>query len=218
MKHLPFLFAFLVFSFSSPSDAQENTTTPPDTQVVVEPSQLLLDIGENEKLSVTVVDSDGKPLPGVSLEIQSERPDILSVLNAGIFVTDNYGHISFSTLGRRDGQCNINIFDGINTFRVNTVIRNLKYYVLTFYYGDAEIQLVNPSNAFNFVKMKFYPDEGPAYPPIYLTIPEKQRAKVSLSEEYGESLSSGWVEVRSTQELLGGLWTTKGYLPLYESK
>ncbi|HHT9140948.1 MAG TPA: hypothetical protein ACFYEA_09610 [Candidatus Tripitaka californicus] len=184
----------------------------------MEPSQLLLGIGERDWVRVTVVDAAGRPLAGVTLSVQSDRADILSVSKEGLSVTDNYGHISFSALGRQTGGCNINIFDGLNTVRINTVVKELRRYVLTFYYGNSEIQLVNPTEVTNFIKIKFYPDEGQAYPPMYLTLLEKQRKKVVLSEQYGEPLPYGWVEVMSTQELLGGLWTNKGYLPLYESK
>ncbi len=52
-------------------------------------------------------------------------------------------------------------------------------------------------------------------PPVTIRLEGKEMKTLKLSEELDVELRDGWVEILSTETVIGGVWTNKGYLPLF---
>ncbi len=77
-----------------------------------------------------------------------------------------------------------------------------------------QLNLINPSEDTNYVKIQFHKNSDRILPPVIIRLEGKEMKSLKLSEETGATLSNGWVEILSAEVVFSGVWTNKGYLPL----
>ena len=76
------------------------------------------------------------------------------------------------------------------------------------------LNLINPSEGINYVKIQFHENSDRALPPVIIRLEGNEMKSLKLSEEIDVTLSDGWVEILSAEVVFGGVWTNKGYLSL----
>jgi hypothetical protein len=133
-------------------------------------------------------------------------------ISSDSLITNESGYISLSILGKQQGDTVVTITDGVISTSINVAIRNLIQYVLPYFYGDMQLSLINPTQDVNYVKIQFYENGDRQIPPVTIRLEGKEMRNIKLSEETGVALKDGWVEITSTEIILGGTWTNKGYL------
>jgi hypothetical protein len=78
-----------------------------------------------------------------------------------------------------------------------------------------QLSLINPTDNINYVKIQFHENSDRLIPPVTIRLEGKEMKTLKLSEELDVELRDGWVEILSTETVIGGVWTNKGYLPLF---
>ncbi len=77
-----------------------------------------------------------------------------------------------------------------------------------------QLSLINLFEDVPYVRIHFHENSDELVPPVIIRLKGKEMKALKLSEELNAVLRAGWVEVFSTNIILGGVWTNKGYLPL----
>lgn len=208
------LSAFLYISVVFANQADGNTTTESGgNQIVISPINILLDIGEMGYASALVLDKDGNPIQGREIQVILQDETKIAI-ESNRFITNESGYIYFTIIGKQQGDTIVTVSDGVISSHTNISIRNLIRYVLPYFYGDMQLNLINPSEDINYAKIQFHENSDKTLPPVIIRLEGKEMKSIKLSEEMDLTLSDGWVEVFSTEALFGGVWTNKGYLPL----
>ncbi len=77
-----------------------------------------------------------------------------------------------------------------------------------------KLNVVNPIEGVNYVKIQFHENSDRALPSVIIRLESKEMKTLKLSEEVDVTLKDGWVEILAAEVVFGGVWTNKGYLPL----
>ncbi|GJQ57742.1 MAG: hypothetical protein D8M57_00690 [Candidatus Scalindua sp. AMX11] len=212
-----FFFVSLLFGVAYADDQQiETTTASGGNQIVVSPGNILMDIAEYAPVNAYVIDSDGNPIEGITLQVAPQ--DSTVSIKSGSFLTNEFGHINFFIFGKQEGNTVVLVTDGTASSQVNVTTRNLIHYVLPYFYGNMQLNIINPSSEENFAKVQFYEnssDESGSRQilPFTVRLSGKEMVKIPLAKELGVELGDGWAEILATDVIIGGVWTKKGYLP-----
>ncbi len=209
-----YLSIFLCCSVVLADETEVNTTNASGgNQIVVSPINILLDLGESGIANALVLNKDGNPVEGEEIQIiPQDRTKV--VIEGNSFVTNESGYVHFSILGRQQGDTVVTVSDGVISSQINISIRDLIHYGLPYFYGDMHLNLINPSEGINYVKIQFHENSDRTIPPVIIRLEGKEMKSLKLSEEIDVILSDGWVEIFSAEVVFGGVWTNKGYLPL----
>jgi hypothetical protein len=212
--HLIFLLAFLWCNVMFADETEENTTnTSGGNQIIVSPINILLDLGESGAANALVLDKDGNPVKGEEIQI-IPQDNTKVVIESNSIVTNEFGYVHISILGKQQGDTVVTVSDGVISSQINISIRNLIHYGLPYFYGDMQLNLINPYEGINYVKVQFYENSDRALPPVIIRLEGKEMKSLKLSGEIDVTLSDGWVEIFSSEVVFGGVWTNKGYVPL----
>ncbi len=208
---ITFLWCDMVFANESESFT---TASSGGNQTIASPTNVLLDLGESAYADALVLDKDGNPVEGCEIQVIPQDKTKIAI-ESDVFITNESGYISFSVIGKRQGDTVITISDGVNSSQINIAIRNLIQNVLPYFYGDMQLKLINSSEDTNYAKIQFYENGDRQMSPITIRLEGKEMRNLKLSEELDTALNDGWVEITSTDVIFGGTWTNKGYLSLY---
>ncbi len=215
-KHLfklIYLSIFLCYSVVVAGQTEDNTATlTGGDQIVVFPINIILDLGESGYANALVLDEDGNPIEGRELQIIPQDNTKVAI-ESNSFITDSSGYIHFSILGKQEGDTVIIVSDGVILSDINVAIKDLIHYALPYFYGNMQLSLINPTDNINYVKIQFHENSDRLIPPVIIRLEGKEMKTLKLSEELDVELIDGWVEILSTEIVLGGVWTNKGYLP-----
>ena len=212
--NLIFLSAFLCFSAAVVDQTETNADSASGgDQIVISPINVLLNLGESSYVEALVLDSNGKPIEGRKIKIAPQDTAKVAI-NSDSFLTNESGYISFSILGKERGDTAVMVSDGVVSSYVNVAIRNLIQYVLPYFYGNMQLNFINPTEDTNYVKIQFHENSDRSMPFVIIRLEGKEMKTVKLSEEIDTTLSDGWIEVYSTSVVFGGVWTNKGYLSI----
>ncbi len=205
---LTFLWCGVVFANEAEADP---TATSGGNQIVVSPINILLDLGESAYANALVLDRYGNPVEGNEIQVIPQDRAKISIESDSL-ITSESGSINFSILGKQQGDTVITVSDGVSSTHINVAIRNLIQYLLPYFYGDMQLSLINPTQEINYIKIQFHENSDRQIPPVIIRLEGKEMRNLKLSEETGITLKDGWVEITSTEVMLGGTWTNKGYL------
>ncbi len=210
--HYLFILTFLWCSITFAEETEDNTTDASGgNQIVVSPINILLDVSEVVSVDIWVLDEDGNPIEGQKVQIipKDKQKIFVKVDNP---VTNESGYISFSILGKQQGDTVVTVTDGAISSQINVAIRDLIHYVLPYFYGNMQLSLINPSEGINYVKIQFHENSDRSIQPVVVRLEDKEMKTIKLSEELDIALKDGWAELYSTEIIFGGVWTNKGYL------
>lgn len=197
--------------FADP-DEVNTTSAEGKNQIAVSPIDMLLDLGEISYANALVMGKNGLPIEGRRIHITSQDKTKVFIENNS-FISDESGHINFTIMGKQEGDTIITVSDGVISSQINVSVRNLIHYILPYYYGNMQLNLINPTVDLNYVKIQFYENSERFLPPIIVSLESKEMKAIDLSENSDAELTDGWVEIISTEIICGGVWTNKGYLP-----
>ncbi len=193
--------------------AEVNTTSSEGkNQIVVSPINMLLDFGEISSVNVLVMGIDGTPIEGREIHITPQDMTKVFIENNS-FISDESGYINFTITGKQEGDTIVTVSDGVISSQINVSIRKFIHYILPYYYGNMQLNLINPTVDTNYVKIQFHENSERFIPPIIVSLESKEMKTIDLSENTDAELMDGWVEILSTEIVCGGVWTNKGYLP-----
>ncbi len=213
LSKLIYLSIFICFSVVVAEQAEINTTTAiGGDQIVVFPINIILDLGESGYASALVIDKDGNPVEGRKIQIIPQDKTKVAI-EGNSFITDRSGYIHFSMLGKQEGDTVVTVSDGTISSHINIAIRNLIHYALPYFSGNMHVNLINPTDNINYVKIQFHENSDRLMPPVTMRLEGKEMKTLKLSEELEVELRDGWLEISSTEIVCGGVWTNKGYLP-----
>lgn len=194
-------------------DADTDTTIATGgNQIIVSPLNILLDVGELSNAYVLAINKDGNPIEDHKIKIIPDSKSIVSVMG-NRFSTSEAGYVYFSILGKQQGDTAITITDGVIASQMNVSVKNLIHYVLPYFFGNMQLNLINPVEDSIFVKVQFHENTDRFIPPVMIRLESKEMKTLNLSEELNTTLKDGWAEILSTEIVFGGIWTSKGYLP-----
>jgi hypothetical protein len=162
-------------------------------------------------VNVLVINEDGDPIEGRKVRIVPQDSKKISV-NIKHSISNESGYISFYILGKQQGNTVVTVTDGSVSSQIDIAVRNLISYVLPYFYGDMELNIINPTEELNYVKIQFYENSDRTIDPVIVRLEGKEMKSVKLSEELDITLKDGWAEINSTEPIFGGIWTSKGYL------
>ncbi|MDR4506330.1 MAG: hypothetical protein MRK01_16280 [Candidatus Scalindua sp.] len=182
-----------------------------ENQIIVSPMNILLDLEETASASAIVLDRDGLPVEGLKLMVVSQDKTKLKIIGDD-FTTSVSGSVEFALQGIQNGDFVITVSDGAVSVHINAAVKSLIRYVLPYFYGDMQISLINPTNYTNYVKIQLHENNDRTSPPVVVRLNEKEMISLQLSEELDTKLAEGWVELFSTEILVGGTWTNRGYV------
>ena len=209
-----YLSIFLCCSVVLADEAEVNTTNASGgNQIVVSPINILLDLGEMGYANALVLEKNGNPVEGEEIQIIPQDKAKISI-ESDNFITNESGYIQFSILGKQQGDTVVTVSDGVISSQINISIRNLIHYVLPYFYANMKLNVVNPTEGVNYVKVQFRENSDRTIPPVIIRLEGKEMRSLKLSEEIDVTLSDGWVEILTAEVVFGGVWTNKGYLPL----
>ncbi len=209
-----FILAVLWSNMTFADDADINTTVASGgNQIIASPVNMLLDIGESAFVNALVLDEDGDTVEGHQVHIIRQDEATLSISNDSL-ITNSSGCINFSILGKEETDTAVTVTDGVISTHINVAVRNLIQFVLPYFYGDMILSIINPTEESVYVKMQFHENDDRQLAPVTIMLKGKEKRDIKLSEEMGEALQGGWVEIMSTELICGGVWTSKGYLSL----
>ncbi len=197
------------FTFAD-EDINTSTATGGD-QIIVSPMSTMIDVTGTVSVNVLIVDKDGNPIEGRNIRIAPQDSQIVSV-HVSNSVSDESGYISFYLLGKQQGNSTVTITDGVVSSQINVAIRNLIHYILPYFYGDMQLNVINPARDLSYVKIQFYENSERYIGPVVVRLEAKEMKAIVLSEELDIVLKTGWAEIDSTGPIFGGVWTNKGYL------
>ncbi len=196
------------------ADEDANTTMATGgDQIIVSPMSTMLDVTDTVSVNVLILTEDGNPIEGRKVQIISQNRQILST-NISSSVSDESGYISFYILGKQQGDSTVTVTDGVASSQIDVAIRNLIHYILPYFSGEMQLNIINPTEDLNYVKIKFYENSERQLEPVVVKMEAKEMKILLLTEELDTELKDGWAEVHSTDIVFGGVWTNKGYLPL----
>lgn len=209
-----YLSTFLSISVAVADQVENSTATVSGgDQIVVSPMNILLDLSESGYANALVLGEDGNPVEGKEIQIVPQDETKIAIESDSL-ITNKSGYVHFTIIGKREGDTVVSVTDGVISTHINITIRNLIHYVLPYFYGDMQLNLINPSENINYVKIQFHENGDREIPPAIIRLEGKEMKSLRLSEEIGITLGVGWVEVSSAEIIYGGIWTNKGYLPL----
>ncbi len=209
-----FLLFFLMMLCCSVAFADKDISTSTATggdQIIVSPLSTMLDVADTASVNVLILDEDGNPIEGHKIRILPQDSEIASV-NISSSVSDESGYISFFILGKQQGNTAVTVTDGVVSSQVNVAIRNLIHYILPYFYGDMQLNIINPTEDISYVKIQFYENSERYIESLVVKLEAKEMKALVLSEELDIVLKDGWAEIYSTDLVFGGVWTSKGYL------
>lgn len=218
-----YFFAFLLCSIAFADEKEINinnteeneintTETSGGNQIIVSSIDMLLDLGELGYATALVLDKDGNPIEGATIRIIPQDKRKASV-KSNSFVTNESGYVYFSILGKQQGDTIVTVTDDVISSQINVAIRNLIHYVLPYFYGNMWLNIVNPIEDINYLKIQFHENSDRIIPPVIIRMEDKEMKSIKLSEELNMPLKDGWAEIYSAGIIFGGVWTSKGYLP-----
>lgn len=194
------------------ADEEINTTAATgENQIIVSPMNILLNLEETASATVIVLDRDGTPVEDLKLMVVSQDKTKLKIIGDD-FTTSESGSVEFSLQGKQNGDFIITVSDGAVSAYMNAAVKSLIRYVLPYFYGDMQLNLINPTNYPNYVKIQLHENNDRAVPPLVVRLSDKEMLSLQLSEELDTKLTEGWVELFSTEILVGGTWTNRGYV------
>ncbi len=209
--------SLLIFIFCSAVIANETkvdtTVAVGGNQIIVFPAHTLLDLTELVYANALVLDGDGYPLKGHKIRIIPQDKSKISVKSDSL-ITDEAGYVQFSIFAKQQGDTVIKVTDGVVSTQINVAIRNLIHYVLPYFYGNMQLNLINAYSEEIYVKIQFREKSERSIPSVIIRLEGKEMKTLKLSEELELELRDGWVELFSTGPTYGGVWTNKGYLTL----
>lgn len=210
--HYLFILTFLWCSITFAEETEDNTSAASGgNQIVVSPINILLDVSEVVSVDILVLDEDGNPIEGQKVQISPKDKQKIFV-KADNPVTNESGYISFSILGKQQGDTVVTVTEGAISSQINVAIRDLIHYVLPYFYGNMQLSLINPFEGINYVKIQFHENSDRSIQPVVVRLEDKEMKTLKLSEELDIALKDGWAELYSTEIIFGGVWTNKGYL------
>ncbi|MFQ5713415.1 MAG: hypothetical protein ACE5GU_05240 [Candidatus Scalinduaceae bacterium] len=206
-----FVLTFLWYSSVFAEEDANTSAASGGNQIVVSPINILLDVSEVVSVDILVLDEDGNPIEGHKVQIipKDKQKIFVKVDNR---VTNDSGYISFSILGKQQGDTVVTVTDGAISSQINVAIRDLIHYVLPYFYGNMKLSLINPSEDINYVKIQFHENSDRSIQPVVVRLEDKEMKTLKLSEQLDIALKDGWAEIYSTEIIFGGVWTNKGYL------
>jgi hypothetical protein len=194
------------------ANEEENTSSASgNDQIIVSPMSTMLDVSDTVSVNVLVINEDGDPIEGRKVRIVPQDSKKISV-NIKHSISNESGYISFYILGKQQGNTVVTVTDGSVSSQIDIAVRNLISYVLPYFYGDMELNIINPTEELNYVKIQFYENSDRTIDPVIVRLEGKEMKSVKLSEELDITLKDGWAEINSTEPIFGGIWTSKGYL------
>ena len=214
MKYILHYLLFLVVLGCSVAFADEEVNTSTASggdQIIVSPINTLLDLSDTVSVNVLVLDEDGNPIEGHNVRMVPQDRQKVSVTPSHA-VSDGSGYLSFFILGKQQGDTVVTVTDGAISAQINVAIRDLIHYVLPYFYGDMQLNLINPSDEINYVKIQFRENTDRSIQPVVVRLESKEMKTLKLSERLDITLKGGWAEIYSTELVFGGVWTNKGYL------
>ncbi len=206
-----FVLTFLWYSSVFAEEDANTTDASGGNQILVSPMNTLLDVSDLVYVNILVLDEDGNPIEGHKVQIIPQDSQIISVMVDNP-VTDESGYLGFSILGKQQGDTVVTVTDGAISSQINIAIRDLIHYVLPYFYGNMQLNLINPTEDINYVKIQFHENSDRSIQPVVVRLEDKEMKTLKLSEELDISLKDGWAEIYSTEIIIGGVWTNKGYL------
>jgi hypothetical protein len=194
------------------ANEEENTSSASgNDQIIVSPMSTMLDVSDTVSVNVLVINEDGDPIEGRKVRIVPQDSKKISV-NIKHSISNESGYISFYILGKQQGNTVVTVTDGSVSSQIDIAVRNLISYVLPYFYGDMELNIINPREELNYVKIQFYENSDRTIDSVIVRLEGKEMKSVKLSEELDITLKDGWAEINSTEPIFGGIWTSKGYL------
>ena len=127
------------------------------------------------------------------------------MIEGNSFITNESGYIHFTIIGKQQGDTVVTVSDGVISSHINISIRNLIHYILPYFYGDMQLNLINPSERINYAKIQFHENSDRALPPVVIRLEGKEMKSLKLSEEIDVTLSDGWVEIFAAEVVFGGV-------------
>ena len=207
-------FAIILFCNILFADQIKINTSPvsDEKQLIVTPINMLLDLGETGYVNVLVIDKEGNPIEGAEMRVLTQD-NTKATTETNSLITDVSGFIFFSIIAKQQGNTIITVSDGKISSHINVSVRKLNHYVLPYFYGNMQLDLINPTDEINHVRIQFYEkSDRPTPPSIIIMLEPKEMKRLKLSEEINLEITDGWVEILSTEIACGGVWTSKGYL------
>jgi len=178
---------------------------------------MLLDLGETGYVNVLVIDKEGNPIEGTGIRVLTQdNTKITTETNS--LVTDVSGFIFFSIIAKQQGNTIITVSDEKISSQINVSVRKLNHYALPYFYGNMQLDLINPTNEINHARIQLYEKSDRPAPSIIIMLEPKEMKRLKLSEEMNLEITDGWVEILSTEITCGGVWTSKGYLSFLRLK
>ncbi len=212
--HCLFILAVLWSNVTFADEPEINTTfASGGNQIIASPGNMLLGVGETAFVNALVLDTEGDPVEGHQLHIIRQDEATLSITNE-TFITNSEGYINFTILGKEETDTVVTVTDSTISTHINIAVRSLIRYVLPYFYGDMKLSIINPTDEEIYLKIQFYENDDRQLAPLTLMLKGKEKRDIKLSEEIGEMLQDGWVEIMSTELIFGGVWTSKGYLSI----
>ncbi len=212
--HCLFILAVLWSNVTFADEPEINTTfASGGNQIIASPGNMLLGVGETAFVNALVLDTEGDPVEGHQLHIIRQDEATLSITNE-TFITNSEGYINFTILGKEETDTVVTVTDSTISTHINIAVRNLIRYILPYFYGDMKLSIINPTDEEIYLKIQFYENDDRQLAPLTLMLKGKEKRDIKLSEEIGEMLQDGWVEIMSTELIFGGVWTSKGYLSI----
>lgn len=212
-------FAVILFCNILFADQIKINTSPvsDEKQLIVTPINMLLDLGETGYVNVLVIDKEGNPIEGTGIRVLTQdNTKITTVTNS--LVTDVSGFIFFSIIAKQQGNTIITVSDEKISSQINVSVRKLNHYALPYFYGNMQLDLINPTNEINHARIQLYEKSDRPAPSIIIMLEPKEMKRLKLSEEMNLEITDGWVEILSTEITCGGVWTSKGYLSFLRLK
>ncbi len=124
-------------------------------QIIVSPVNVLLDLGELGYADALVIDKDGIPIEGKKIKFIPQDKTMVAIQSDSL-ITNESGYIQFSILGKQQGDTVVTVSDGVISTDINIAIKNLIHYVLPYFYGNMQLNLINPTEGVNYVKIQFH--------------------------------------------------------------
>ena len=201
------------------ADQTKINTSPvsDEKQLIVTPINMLLDLGEIGYVNALVIDKEGNPIEGAGIRVLTQDNTKVTTDTKSL-ITDESGLMFFSIIAKQQGNTIISVSDGKISSQINVSVRKLNHYVLPYFFGNMQLDLINPTDEINHVRIQFYEKSDRPAPSIIIMLEPKEMKRLKLSEEINLEITDGWVEILSTEIACGGVWTSKGYLSFMRLK
>ena len=121
-------------------------------------------MGESGIANALVLNKDGNPVEEEEIQLIPQDGTKV-VIEGNNFITNESGTIHFTIIGKQQGDTVVTVSDGVISSQINISIRDLIHYGLPYFYGDMHLNLINPSEGINYVKVQFHENSDRSIPP-----------------------------------------------------